>query len=175
MTYDEFITETKNKPLEASRVGDLGVERHHILPVCLGGTDEESNMIWLTPQEHYIAHMLLAQENFNNDKLIYAWTLMIRGGCDTPDKYAERAKRRNTAVSAEEANFKRNQARANSGKRQGRNSKPVAQYDSKGELMQIFSSVEEAAQYVGGAVTSIRDCIYGNKQSVYGYIWKYAE
>ena len=55
-------------------------ERHHILPVCLGGTGDkrkkDKNIIWLYPEEHYIAHKLLFLENQKNKKLAYAWLMM---------------------------------------------------------------------------------------------------
>ena len=35
------------------------VEVHHILPRSMGGTDETSNLIALTPKQHYEAHYLL--------------------------------------------------------------------------------------------------------------------
>lgn len=50
-------------------------ERHHILPRCLGGSDEEDNLIYLTPEEHYTAHLLLAKI-YNIDKLWYACQMM---------------------------------------------------------------------------------------------------
>ena len=34
-------------------------EAHHIVPKSLGGTDDDSNLVLLTPKEHYIAHLLL--------------------------------------------------------------------------------------------------------------------
>jgi hypothetical protein len=36
-------------------------EKHHIIPRCLGGTDEASNLVNLTPEEHYLAHQLLTK------------------------------------------------------------------------------------------------------------------
>lgn len=48
-------------------------EKHHIIPKCLGGSNDEDNLIFLYPQEHYYAHKLLALENPNNQKLQYAW------------------------------------------------------------------------------------------------------
>ena len=36
-------------------------ERHHILPRCLGGSDEPSNIAVLTAEEHYVAHQLLVR------------------------------------------------------------------------------------------------------------------
>lgn len=34
-------------------------ENHHIQPKSLGGSNENSNLVLLTPKEHYIAHLLL--------------------------------------------------------------------------------------------------------------------
>ena len=35
-------------------------EKHHIIPKCIGGTDDSSNLVVLTAREHFIAHQLLA-------------------------------------------------------------------------------------------------------------------
>ena len=35
------------------------IHRHHIIPKHMGGTDDESNIVLLTPQEHADAHNLL--------------------------------------------------------------------------------------------------------------------
>lgn len=37
------------------------VERHHILPKALGGSDDSSNLVALTAREHFVAHVLLAK------------------------------------------------------------------------------------------------------------------
>ena len=36
-------------------------EAHHIIPKCMGGSDDASNIVDLTAREHYIAHILLAK------------------------------------------------------------------------------------------------------------------
>ena len=38
--------------LRGQRIGYM--ERHHIVPRCLGGKDEEENLVWLTAREHYV-------------------------------------------------------------------------------------------------------------------------
>jgi hypothetical protein len=38
------------------------MELHHVVPRCLGGTDEHGNLVLLTPEEHYVAHQLLCQK-----------------------------------------------------------------------------------------------------------------
>lgn len=75
MTYDTFI----NNILETRgrfACGDEYHERHHIVPKCCGGTNEENNLIDLYAREHFIAHKLLALENPDNYKLTYAWSMM---------------------------------------------------------------------------------------------------
>lgn len=74
MIYKEFIESIpKGRVLEHKEV-------HHILPRCLGGGNDDSNLIYLTPREHFIAHKLLALENPLNDKLVYAFHLMSTDG-----------------------------------------------------------------------------------------------
>lgn len=53
-------------------------ERHHIIPKCLGGSDDFDNLIYLYAQEHYYAHKLLAIENKSNINLQYAWWNMCQ-------------------------------------------------------------------------------------------------
>lgn len=50
------------------------VERHHIIPLCLGGDNRPSNLVSLTAREHYVAHLLLAK--IYGDRLWIASHLM---------------------------------------------------------------------------------------------------
>ena len=54
------------------------VEHHHILPKCLGGNDEISNLVILTAREHYIAHLLLAK--IYRIRQLYAAAVCMRAG-----------------------------------------------------------------------------------------------
>jgi len=74
-TYNEFINNILNTRGRFN-CGDEYHERHHIMPRCIDGTDDEDNLIDLYAQEHFIAHKLLAQENPENEKLVYAWWMM---------------------------------------------------------------------------------------------------
>lgn len=51
-------------------------ERHHIIPRCMGGLDDEDNLICLTAEEHYIAHLLLVKIYPDNHSLVYAANMM---------------------------------------------------------------------------------------------------
>ena len=75
ITYEEFIQnilDTRGR----FNCGDEYHERHHITPKSCGGTDDKENLIDLYAREHFEAHRLLALENPDNDKLVYAWSCM---------------------------------------------------------------------------------------------------
>ena len=64
------------------------MERHHIVPKSLGGNNDHSNIVNLTPREHFIAHWLLHRAYPNNTKLSYAFLKMCNGGNTTQSRYA---------------------------------------------------------------------------------------
>lgn len=69
--YNDLILRGQNRILKGYK------ESHHIIPRCLGGTDDIENLVDLTPEEHYLAHQLLVKIYPNNDKLIFAAAMMI--------------------------------------------------------------------------------------------------
>ena len=78
MTYNEFIENILNSRGRFGTPTNEYKERHHIVPKCLGGTNDKDNLIDLYAHEHYEAHRLLAVENPHNNKLTYAWWTMSR-------------------------------------------------------------------------------------------------
>ena len=64
--YDSLITRARTRHLTEF------TERHHVTPRCMGGNDSKSNLVDLTPEEHFIAHQLLVKIYPANDKLVYA-------------------------------------------------------------------------------------------------------
>ncbi|ARK07912.1 hypothetical protein phiA829_092 [Aeromonas phage phiA8-29] len=51
-------------------------EIHHIEPICIGGSDDEKNLVKLTAKEHFIAHLLLAKAYPGEPGLVTAAFLM---------------------------------------------------------------------------------------------------
>ena len=51
-------------------------ERHHIIPKCMGGSNDKSNLTNLTPREHFIAHQLLYKIYPNDKGILYSAVLM---------------------------------------------------------------------------------------------------
>ncbi|UNA02522.1 HNH endonuclease [Serratia phage SP1] len=64
--YDSLIERARDRAL------DCYTESHHIVPRCMGGSDDKSNLVDLTPEEHYVAHQLLVKIHPGNGKLIFA-------------------------------------------------------------------------------------------------------
>jgi len=64
--YELLINRSKNRQLTGY------IEKHHIIPRCLGGNDDSDNIANLTPEEHYVAHQLLIKIYPDNDSLVYA-------------------------------------------------------------------------------------------------------
>lgn len=71
--YNKLINRAKNRLLEGY------VEKHHIIPKCMNGSNDINNIIALTPEEHYVAHQLLVKMHPENYKLIYAAQMMTIG------------------------------------------------------------------------------------------------
>lgn len=71
--YEELINRAK------SRETPEYSEKHHIVPKCLGGSDLPSNLVHLTPEEHYVAHQLLVKIHPGSFALAKAAAMMIPG------------------------------------------------------------------------------------------------
>ena len=64
MQYDDFITNIIKTRGQWDITADVDYwEGHHIVPKCMGGDgksrSKDPNIIWLLPEEHFIAHYLL--------------------------------------------------------------------------------------------------------------------
>ncbi len=70
--YNRLIERGKN------RVVDGYTERHHIVPRCIGGSNDPDNLVVLTPEEHYVAHQLLVKMYPGHSGLVYAAVMMTR-------------------------------------------------------------------------------------------------
>ena len=68
--YDKYVMDyskiyhqliDSRKAMNRKYITGCGYERHHILPKSLGGTNDKSNIVVLTPREHCLAHILLTR------------------------------------------------------------------------------------------------------------------
>lgn len=72
--YNNFIQKRKAR----SKIPTDFYESHHIIPKSLGGTNEKSNLVNLTPREHFFSHLLLAKITEGNAqiKMMHALSFM---------------------------------------------------------------------------------------------------
>ena len=65
-----------------SRTLDGYVERHHVIPRSLGGSNDADNLVSLTAREHFVCHWLLTKMYTGEakSKMIYALNGMKRNG-----------------------------------------------------------------------------------------------
>jgi hypothetical protein len=68
--YERLIERARTRML------DSYTETHHIVPRCVGGTNDLENLVELTPEEHFLAHQLLVKIYPGNRGLLYAVVAM---------------------------------------------------------------------------------------------------
>ena len=89
--YESLMNRAKTRTL------DCYTETHHVLPKCMGGSDDLENLVDLTPEEHYVAHQLLSKMYPKNGALAKAAQMMT---CNRPSNklYGWVRKRHATAM-----------------------------------------------------------------------------
>lgn len=84
--YDKLISNRLKCPIKVGYT-----EKHHILPISLGGSDNNDNLINLTAKEHFIAHLLLTKmykkKSVEYYKMIKAFGLMCWYQSDNQNRY----------------------------------------------------------------------------------------
>jgi len=93
MNYERIYTQLINRARTRTLLGYK--ERHHVIPRCIGGSNNASNLVDLTAREHFIAHKLLCEIYPNDHKLLYAYWLMA-------NKTQSNTQQRNYTVSSRE-------------------------------------------------------------------------
>ena len=99
--YNDIVERAKNRVIEGYS------EVHHIVPKCLGGNNEADNLVSLTPEEHYIVHMILVKIYPGNRSLWYAANMMANRNNKT---YAWTRKKHAKIVSEDKLGFKHDSA-----------------------------------------------------------------
>lgn len=78
--HDQIIERAKYRKLTGY------CEKHHIIPKCMGGTNDTTNLVKLTAREHFIIHLLLA-EIYNTPKLWRAVNMLSNWGRSSARQY----------------------------------------------------------------------------------------
>jgi len=72
--YSKVYFSTIEKAVQRGWKKARGRERHHIIPQSLGGSNDKSNLVYLSCREHFLCHWLLVKmtEGENYHKMVYA-------------------------------------------------------------------------------------------------------
>src|SRR5574343_102546 len=89
LCYYSVIEKAQNRVIEGY------IEKHHIIPKCLGGSNDKSNLIKLTAREHFVCHWLLTKMTVNKerDKMVFAWWMLSNGKAKITSRSYESAKK----------------------------------------------------------------------------------
>lgn len=89
MNYQKIYDQLINKRIKQPYKCDYH-EKHHILPKSCGGSNDKSNIVYLSAREHYIAHLLLVRIYKNNKnfyiKMCYAIGRLMTGNKEFIEK-----------------------------------------------------------------------------------------
>ena len=64
--YEKWYKDITNRG--QSRITNERTESHHIIPKCLGGADDKSNLTNVTLREHFICHWLLTKIHYGKER-----------------------------------------------------------------------------------------------------------
>lgn len=71
--YESLVTSAKSQ-LRKKGAGNY-FESHHVLPRSMGGDNKKSNIVFLTPKEHFVAHHLLCKMHQTKSMKIAFWMM----------------------------------------------------------------------------------------------------
>ena len=192
-TYEEFINNIL-RTRGRFACGDEYHERHHIIPRCMGGSEDEENLIDLFAREHFEAHRLLALENPNIKELAYAWWAMsvqINQYTGeryklTPEEYEEVRKHyaktlsenmrgeRNHFYGKKHSEETKQKISQNHADMKGINAKSILQYDINGNFIKEWDCITTAANELNIDRHMISKCLTNRQTTTqWEYMWFY--
>ena len=148
------------------------VERHHILPRSLGGSDEAENLIRLTPEDHFFAHLLLAKIYGRGMWVAVRMMRYSRSGGSRPwvrGRYMYGAARRKAAEYLREINKGK---RGLAGDQNGNHNPEVYEWQNVDTGEVVADTLHGMWVRVGGNRAGWTGCLAGDKQTFLGWTIK---
>jgi hypothetical protein len=77
--YTHWYNSIVKSALARNFTDNTYIEKHHIIPKSLGGSDNSDNLVNLTAREHFVCHRLLTKmtEGIHKRKMFYAQNMML--------------------------------------------------------------------------------------------------
>lgn len=155
--YYDIVNRAKN------RLIDGYVEKHHVIPKSIGGTDDKSNLVILTAREHFLCHLLLTKmtTGLHKRSMCHAAWNIINQKRTYQERYKVSSKmyeiiKRDNAIALSESN---------TGKPSGRKGKPCTWGDKISQTLKGCKPSAERNAKVSKALT-------GRKRAPFTEEWK---
>lgn len=104
--YEALIERARHRKVDGY------VERHHVVPRCMGGTDARENIVPLTPEEHFVAHQLLVKIHPEHKTLAIAvWRMTFGAHHQNSRRYGWLRRRHAEAIGEVIGNYWRGRKR----------------------------------------------------------------
>jgi hypothetical protein len=173
--YDQIIDRAKNRDLIGYR------EKHHIIPICIGGSNSKQNIVELTAREHFICHLILHKLNPENSKLFYAFSMMLINS-KNQNRYVPNSRmyeylniRKGELLSLRnKAKIGKNNPMWNKTGDRHHRSKKIDQYTKDGIFIKTWSGLREASRELNIPQSSISYACSGKLKTAGKFKWKYA-
>lgn len=78
MNYQKIYDAICKRGQERILPKEVYSEKHHIVPKCLGGGNEKSNITTLTAREHFLVHYILTRIYPNDKRMWFTLNIMLR-------------------------------------------------------------------------------------------------
>jgi len=103
--YSSLVEKAKVRGLDKSKCEGY-FEIHHIIPRCVGGLDDDTNLVMFTGREHYLAHILL-WKIYPEDKGLFhaAWMMSNKSFMKHKSRVYETLKIKHAAVLSSRSAF----------------------------------------------------------------------
>jgi hypothetical protein len=155
--YHDLVDFCKNKyPGRDKSIYTDYLEEHHILPKCMGGKDEDSNLVLMNYRCHVLAHCLLFLMNQDNQSLATAAWCMI---------YASDSNRGENDINNLILSFEKFKEELASTLR-----KPLVCLSLDLKIVKIYRGVLEIK--VDGFSPKLMSRVIKNKEMHKGYLWE---
>ena len=160
--YESLIETRKKRKLDKN----LYYEKHHIVMKSMGGTDEDSNIVFLTAREHFLAHWLLwrIHRNRQTASAFFSFKNMI-------SKNHKRSVFSSIAYSEAREAFSITRKKSMTGVLNSNRSKIVEQYSLDGTFLRNWPSAREAERSL--KILHITDVCRGKRNHAGNFKWKF--
>jgi hypothetical protein len=154
--YCKLIDQALQRGLKRGKI-EFYTEKHHILPRCMSGEDENYNYVLLSALEHIIAHVLLYRIQSDNNKILSALFCMINVNSVYTSERKLVIEKYNITLSAE---LREKYIRSIS--------YPVVCHDLINKVYRVYSSISET-EMDGFNHTSVSSTVKGDYNTSRGY------